>query len=112
MIMKKYELRFWFEFGGVCLWGMNEAAKNKFGYAIGPESLPISKALIDKLDQMQDEYATFIDWDDPAKPTEWTQDHMRDFLRRADEIYEKIKIELGPEYEVTNEVFKNMAIDG
>lgn len=104
MIMKKYVLKFWYEFGGVCIWGENKAAKNKYGYAIGPEDLPLSKELVDKINQMQYEFATIIDWDDPRKPTEWTHEHLDDFLRRSNEIYEELKKELGSKYDVINEV--------
>ena len=38
---KIYKLHFWFEHGGICLWGLNDNTKNKYGYAVSNKDLPI-----------------------------------------------------------------------
>ena len=53
--LSKYELTFWFEHGGTCIWGKNDSAKEKYGYAIVNERLPISKELIDELNNLEKE---------------------------------------------------------
>lgn len=37
----KYIIRFWFEHGGICLWSVNENAKDKYNYAIENSNLTI-----------------------------------------------------------------------
>ena len=101
--MCKYELRFWFEHGGYCLWGMNDNAEKEYGYAIKNETLPISENLINELNSLNDEYATYLDWDEPQNPSPWTEEHKVDFLNRATVAYKKLKCELGSDYEVINE---------
>lgn len=31
--MAKYKMKYWFEWGGTCLWSANDAARKEFGYA-------------------------------------------------------------------------------
>ncbi len=102
--MKKYQLRFWFEHYGPCLWGMNIEAKKKYGYSIRPCELPISKDLIQELDALEKEYHTYLNWDCPNEPSSWTAEHKEDFVSRATMTYDKLRMELGEEYEILNEV--------
>lgn len=101
--MKKYQLRFWFEHCGPCLWGMNDKAKKKYGYAIRPCDLPLSKELINELGALEQEYHTYLNWDCPSDPSPWTEAHKKDFLCRATMAFHKLEAELGAEYEVLNE---------
>ena len=101
--MSKYQLRFWFEHGGICIWGINEKAKEKYGYAINNHSLPIPEDLIKELDALEREYATYLDWDFPQDPSPWTQKQKNDFLYRANLACEKLKNNLFLEFEIQNE---------
>jgi len=98
----KYQLRFWFEHGGGCIWGMNKQAKDKYGYFIPYKSLPISRELIDDLCALEDEYSTYLDWNEPQNPSPWSNEHKTDFIQRATIVYERIKGELGADYEIEN----------
>ena len=99
-------LRFWFEHGGICIWGINDNAQEKYGYAIENSELPISKTLIVELNTLESEYATYLDWEYPPNPSPWTEDEKADFLNRANIAYEKLKCELGSDYDVENEAYR------
>lgn len=102
--MSKYQLRFWFEHGGACIWGMNDKAKEKFGYSVKNNSLPVSGDLINMLDALEMEYATYLDWNCPQNPSLWTKEQKISFIEKANVVYEKLKSELGYKFEVVNEV--------
>jgi len=104
VLINKYHLKFWFEHGGICIWGANEKAKNKYGYAIEQKDLPISAGLIRELNDLEDKYVTFLDWEYPPNPSPWSEEQKHDFLNRATIAYEKLKAELGTDYEVENNV--------
>ena len=102
--MKKYKLRFMFEPGGFCIWGMNNAAKEKYGYAIKNNVLPISNETIIKLDTLESEYANYLDWNEPLNFSLWTKQQKEDFKNKATIVYEELKEELGHEFQIINEV--------
>lgn len=97
--MNKYQLCFFFDYGGYCLWG-NDGGVNY-------NSLPISVGLKSELNAMNAEFSTSLDWDDPKSPSPWTKEYSIDFNNRATIVYEKLKAELGSNYELKNELFKN-----
>lgn len=107
---RKYKLSFWFEHGGACIWGADHYTSDKLGYNIDPNSLPLSDALKEKIDRMEDEFGTILDWSDPGAGYVCTDEHKQDFCKRANEVYEEIKEQLGPEYEVINEVERTVMI--
>jgi hypothetical protein len=102
--LNKYVLKFWFEHGGTCLWSANQSAVNKFGYAIDNETLPISARLVTELNALEDEYHTYLDWNDPPSPSPWTQEQKQGFIDRANATYQKLLSELGEEFELINKV--------
>ncbi len=106
----KYKLRFWFEHGGICLWSMNDEAREKYGYPIKNEKLPLSRDLVDELNALEKEYGTYLNWDCPTDPSSWSEEHKRSFLRRAAQAYEKLKTELGNDYCLSNEVAQSVEI--
>jgi len=108
--MEKYQLRFYFEHGGICIWGMNDSAKEKYGYAIETSVLPISDSLKVELNLLEEDYATYLDWDDPAGPSLWSEEKKNSFLNVANRAYEKLKNELGLEFEVLNEAYNSVEI--
>ena len=108
--MSKYQLRFWFEHGGFCLWGMNDKAKEMYGYAIKNEDLPISEDLINVLNDLEYEYGTYLDWDYPTNPSPWTKERKLGFLDKTTDVYMDLKDELGSEFEIINEVDKSVVL--
>ena len=97
--MNKKNLRFFFDYG-CCFWG------NDGG--IDYNNLPISKELISELDILMEEYATQINWDCPLSSVPWTEEHETDFKSRANATYEKLKNELSKDFEIENEINKNI----
>lgn len=102
--MKRYILRYWFEHGGICLWSVNENAKNKFGYPIDNDKLPVSKDLIDELYALEKEYHSYLDWDYPPNPSPWTIEQKYNFKNRANAAYWRLLSELGSDFEIINEI--------
>ena len=102
--MEKYQLRFFFEHAGPCFWGANDKTTERYGYAIEANALSLSDNLFDELNDLDKEYATIINWDSPADPSPWTKEQKTDFIARANIVYERIKNELGDDYEVINKV--------
>ena len=47
-----YKISFWFEHGGECLWAKNDLTRNKYGYPINPEKLPLSQKSIRKFKEI------------------------------------------------------------
>lgn len=106
--MCQYILRFWFDHGGICIWGMNDLAKEQFGYAIDINLLPLSDNLVDQLHYLQVEYTTYIDLEYPMNPTTWTENHKSNFYERASIICGEMQEELGPKFKIINDVLKNI----
>lgn len=104
-----YVLNFWCEHGGGCIWAKNDSARNTFGYDanyIEYRNLPISDKLISKLEGLDDEYHSYLDWEYPPNPSPWTSEHKIDFLNRANLIYDELCIELGPSFQINNQMEK------
>jgi hypothetical protein len=103
-ILTKYIIKYWFEYGGFCLWAVNDNAENKYGYAINNNKLPISKSLIDELYALEEEYQSSLNWEYPPDPSPWTLEQKQDFTYRANAAYLKLLSELGNDFEVINEI--------
>jgi len=109
--MSKYNMSYWFEHGGFCVWGKDDHTRNKYGYAIEVNKLPISRALKNQLEGLETEYGTFLDWQDPRRPSPWSKEHKLDFMCRATVAYENLKNELGDDYEIINEAYTSILGD-
>ncbi len=97
--MAKYFIRYMIEWGGTSFWGMNEIAQKSYNYPIQISELPLSEALKTELYQLEAEYQTALDWDYPPNPSPWTEKHKKDFDERAHQAYERVKVELGRDYD-------------
>jgi len=69
-----FELRFSFDLGsGVCLWATNDAAKEKFDYAIDHWKLPLTENTKRWLDHLISWYDVSLDWENPPNTSAvWT----------------------------------------
>ena len=101
--MGKYELKFMYDWGsGVCVWGVNAAAKAKFShYPIETKDLPISQELINLLNKLIAQYDTALNWDEPGSELLWDKMQQVIFEEEAKSAYEQLCVELGPDYEVS-----------
>ncbi len=83
--MKKY--RVFFEWGCYdCLWGD--------GGPVDYEKAGVSKELEEILTELGKEFQTALDWDYPQGPSPWTIEHKKDFLKRQQAAFDRLKEEL------------------
>ena len=99
-MMPAYEIRLMFEWGGGALWGMNQAAKDKHGYAECEKTLPITRKTLATLNELSELHDTALDWEDPRNPSPWTNIQSDAFERKAMSVLEDIQSELGPDFRV------------
>lgn len=98
--MAVYDIRLMFEWGGGVLWGMNPAAKDKYGYAECEKTLPLSCELVATLGKLSEWHDTALDWANPGNPSPWTAGQFDEFETSAGSILADIQRELGPEFHV------------
>ena len=102
----KYTLRFIFEYGSPCLWAADKNTADKFGYSIHCDDLPISQTLISKIKDLEKEFQTSLNWENPLASSLWSSEYKNDFFERAHTIYDKLTIELGHDFEIINQINK------
>ncbi len=96
----RYRLRLMFEWGGGCLWCGNQAALDAFDVGHVEDVLPLSAETRRRLEELSVWHDTSLDWDDPAGPGPWPPEEYERFGRAAGEVLERIRAELGPDFEV------------
>ncbi len=98
-----YVLRFFFEWGGDCLWSANDAARERFGYPVNLSDLPIPEDLRVELLRAEECFQTSYDENDPAGSSPWTKKELSDFNRLKDDLLARLRIALGPTFEIRDE---------
>jgi len=90
-------LRFFFDAGaGVCLWAGNDAARERFGYAVAHGDLPLSVNTKRWLDYLVAWFDTSLDWENaPAQGAYWTVEEEARFRAAAVAGLEMVRRELG-----------------
>ncbi len=97
--MAQFEVRLMFEWGGPCLWGMNEATQSAFGgYSDLESSLPLSNETKAKLIELITAHDTALDWADPGGPSPWSKNDFDKFEVEAHAILKTIQTELGDQF--------------
>ncbi len=86
------------------MWSVIDNARKKFNYPVDNEMLPISKDLIMELNDLENIYHGYLDWDCPSNPSPWTYEQKQDFINRANVAYQRLKLELGSDCKVINEI--------
>ena len=100
-----YRLRYFFDPGGLtCLWAANDAARDRFGYAIELETLPLSEQTKQAGEVLCDRWTTSIDWDYPPNPSPWSESEKAAFDQVAKAWLLTVQSELGRTFEVINEL--------
>ena len=108
--MSLYLLRYFFDYGsGVCLWSANDAARNKFTYAVDHNSLSLSVNLVKEVNHLITWHDTSIDWDSPAGPSPWSEDERGLFNSTAQRLHISLKNALGPDFDIRDESKTNTA---
>lgn len=99
--MAVYKLKFMFDWGaGTCVWSANAAAREKYGYLIALHRLPISAGLLQTLLDLCARHDEALDWDNPSGPLLWDQKQRARFSWEARSGYERLRRELGTEYDI------------
>ena len=99
--MAKYALKYMYDWGsGICLWSVNDAAREKYDYPIELDSLPLSDNLKNELEYLINKHDEALDWEYPPNPLLWSEQEQADFIERAKQAYYRIVMELGDDYEV------------
>ena len=98
-----YVMRFFFEWGGDCLWAANEAARQRFGYPVDLSKLPIGDELRRDLRQVEEHFQTSYDPSGPGGPSPWTEAEFKDFDRLTDGLLARLRDALGSTFEIRDE---------
>lgn len=112
-----HTLRFFFDHNsGGCLWPGDEQAIQRFGpgpvdagvydadgQLLQAPSLELPEPLKAKIQQLDQQYSTSLNWEDPAGPSLWGDGEWEAFRTKARALYEEIVQALGPDFEVVFE---------
>ena len=99
-----YIIRYWFEWKAGCLWSANDAARERFGYLIPPEELPLSELTVKRANELVDWHDQALNWEYPPDPGPWRQEECESFNQAAKELLITIRQELGEHFEVIDEL--------
>lgn len=99
--MAKYRFKYWFEWGGTCIWSDNDVARDKYGYDVNERELPISGKLRTLLLYLQAYHDNMMDWDNaPDDSPWWTEEDTIMFNKKKKFAYDQLCKELGEDYEI------------
>lgn len=101
--MALYKLRFFCDYGGGCIWSDNDKAINEFGVLVNSDILPISDNLKEEIKELEKDFQTSIDWNDPSSPLIWSALQKQEFLEKESAVYDKLCGELGNDFEIRKE---------
>lgn len=101
---KPYVIRYWFEWHGPCFWGADERTKERFGYSIESEDLPLSPATIERAHELIQWHDQALNWDYPSDPGPWRQDECDRFNQAAREFLALCRKELGADFNLIDEL--------
>ena len=90
-----FQLRLMFEWGGGCLWCMDDATRQTFGVGPIEARLPLSAAMLTRLEAYSARHDSALNWDDPAAPSPWTRAQFADFDRAVEILMADLRFELG-----------------
>ena len=100
----RLRLRFFFDAGsGTCLWAGNDAARERFDYAVDPDELPLPAHTREYLQALLRRYDESFDPDYPPGPPLWSEEESAQFTRDAAELLDALRTGLGPDFELVDE---------
>ena len=110
MAEARYRLRFFFDAGsGACLWSGSDATRERFGYPVALELLPVSEHVRRAALQLCAWYDTSLDWESPSRPSPWSSGERQRFRDAALSFVAAARLELGDEFRVVDEFTPNDA---
>lgn len=103
--MAKYEMKYMFDFAsGVCVWSVNATAREKYGYPVKAEALPISNELVHILQDLIARYDNALNWADPASELLWSDEEKELWYDEVKAAYKTLCSELSPDYSLSFQV--------
>jgi hypothetical protein len=102
--MNIYQLRFLFDAGsGVCLWSSNDLAREKFGYPVELNALPLPQLLKERGEALIERFDTSVDWAYPPDPSPWSCVEQVCFEADSNDFLMLLRSYLGDDFEVSND---------
>jgi hypothetical protein len=102
--MPDYLLRYFFDAGsGACLWSVNDAARDKFDYAVALQSLDFPENLLREAYHILAWCDTALDWSSPSAPSSWSAEENVRFNQASQRLLAKLRQQLGPAFEIRDE---------
>ena len=104
-------IRFFFDAGsGVCFWAGNDFAREKYGYPIDANQLPLSQHLCSDAEALIKLFDTNIDWGNPSGKSPWSSEESEVFKQRVKSFFAKVQNELGSGFELVDESELGVAV--
>lgn len=98
-----YRLRYFFDAGsGTCLWAGNDAARERWNYAVDHDELPLTLQTRERADAAIKRYDTGLGWSDPAGPSPWNDAEAEAFAIASQGLLEAFRAELGADFEIVD----------
>ena len=95
----KYIIKFWIDFGGACLWSVNEKARATFGSPVYFEDLDISDELKKDIQKMCDDHDSFVLGEVEDEGYQWKEEDRTLFINNIEKpIFERLAKELGDDF--------------
>lgn len=64
--MAIYEMKYMYDWAsGVCLWSTNDNAREKYGYPVRVDDLPVTDELKAEMKYMAEKYDEALNWEQP-----------------------------------------------
>ena len=98
--MALYELRYFFDTGsGICLWPANDAARERFGYAIELDTLGLPESVVAHGEALLIRFDTWMDSDN-APANLWSEAEHRQFDHDAQAFLHILRSRLGTDFAI------------
>jgi hypothetical protein len=85
---------------GTCLWSANQAARDRFGYPVLPDHLPLPEATRRFTAYLCAWYDTHVDWAYPPNPSPWSPAEAARFSAAVSRYVAVLRSDLGPAFVV------------
>ena len=96
----KYHLILVFEWGGGCLWCLNEAARQKFDVGPVETKVGLTTAIRNQMQKLTEWHDSALNWDYPPDPGPWQRAEYEAFDIAALETLQEVEMCLGPKYRI------------
>jgi hypothetical protein len=102
--MARYQLRFFFDPGaGTCLWAGNDAARERFNYAIDISHLHLPENTRRRMLHLCHWYDTSIDWNYPSRQSPWDVAERDRFNAEAQTLLAVVREQLGSDFDIEDQ---------